>query len=344
MFVCQVCNYQTEIASNYKKHLKTKKHKNNQCNHSFSNTYTIDEFIRKPHNTSENLTIPHNTSQALPIPHNTSQYLTSPHNTSQIDKDIDSESSKDYVCEYCSRSFSRIDNLNRHIKKYCKKKIDVYEVINELKEERIAMKTEREVMLKMQKESLERAEKEKASMKKQIDFLLDRVGDTTNITNNQNIVLNCYGNEDLSHITDQFKLGLLKLPYSMITKKGTILSSISSIANSDADKNYVLIKNIFEEPIEENFKAYLVNYKTKSIEEQFEIKTNYTNCIEISNKLIKPEIFLVTDRYLGVPMYVSIKNNFLSFEHTHPPHEYISSENKFIKVTNLKKEINEIIS
>jgi len=133
-------------------------------------------------------------------------------------------------------------------------------------------------------------------------------------------------------------------PYSMITKKGTILSSISSIANSNADKNYVLIKNIFEEPIEENFKAYLVNYKTKSIEEQFEIKTNYTNCIEISNKLIKPEIFLVTNKYLGIPMYVSVKNRFLSFEHTHPPHEYILSENKFIKVTNLKKEINEIIS
>jgi hypothetical protein len=133
-------------------------------------------------------------------------------------------------------------------------------------------------------------------------------------------------------------------PYSMVTKKGTILSSISSLANSDADKNYVLIKNIFEEPIEENFKAYLINYKTKSIEQQFIIKTNYTNYIEISNKLIKPEIFLVTDRYLGVPMYVSIKNNFLSFEHTHPLHEYILSENKFIKVTNLKKEINEIIS
>ena len=38
-------------------------------------------------------------------------------------------------------------------------------------------------------------------------------------------------------------------PYSMITKKGTILSSISSLANCDADKNYILIKNIFEEPI-----------------------------------------------------------------------------------------------
>ena len=133
-------------------------------------------------------------------------------------------------------------------------------------------------------------------------------------------------------------------PYSMITKKGTILSSISSLANSNADKNYILIKNIFEEPIEENFKAYLVNYKTKSIEEQFEIRTNYTNCIEINKKLIKPEIFLTTKNYLGIPMYVSVKNNFLSFEHTHPPHEYILSQNKFIKITNLKKEINEIIS
>ena len=42
----------------------------------------------------------------------------------------------------------------------------------------------------------------------------------------------------------------------MATKKGTILSSVSSIANPDADKNYVLIKNIFEDPIEENFRAF----------------------------------------------------------------------------------------
>ena len=130
----------------------------------------------------------------------------------------------------------------------------------------------------------------------------------------------------------------------MTTKKGTILSSISSIANTDADKNYVLIKNIFEQPIEENFKVYLVNYRNRSIEEQFQIKTNHTNCIEINNKLIKPEIFLVTEKYLGIPMYVSVKNNFLSFEHTHPPHEYILSDNKFLKVANLKKEINEIIN
>ena len=43
-------------------------------------------------------------------------------------------------------------------------------------------------------------------------------------------------------------------------------------------------------------------------------------------------------------MYISVKNSFLSFEHTHPPHEYILSENKFVKVANLKNEINEIIT
>ena len=133
-------------------------------------------------------------------------------------------------------------------------------------------------------------------------------------------------------------------PYAMITKKGSIVSQIASIANSHAEKNYVFIKNIFQEPIEDFFRVFIVNYKTKKIEEQFEIKTNYTNCIEINNKHIKPEIFLVTEKYLGIPMYVSIQNNFLSFEHTHPPHEYILSENKFLKITNIKKEINEIIS
>ncbi|MDC3174860.1 hypothetical protein OA868_03715 [Candidatus Pelagibacter sp.] len=132
-------------------------------------------------------------------------------------------------------------------------------------------------------------------------------------------------------------------PYDMITKKGSILSSISSIANTDADQNYVLIRNIFEEPIEDNFKAYLVNHETKKIEEQFNVKTNYTNCIKIDKKFIKPEIFLVTNDYLGIPMYVSVKDNFLSFEHTHPPHEYFLSKNKFQKVASLKKEINEII-
>ncbi len=133
-------------------------------------------------------------------------------------------------------------------------------------------------------------------------------------------------------------------PYSMINKRGSILSSVCSLANPDADQNFIFIKNIFEDPIEEKFKGFLVNYKTKKIEKEYELKTNNINCLELDHKYIKPEIFLITEKYLGVPMYVSLKNSFLSFEHTHPPHEYILSDNKFIKVSNLKKEINEIIN
>jgi hypothetical protein len=133
-------------------------------------------------------------------------------------------------------------------------------------------------------------------------------------------------------------------PYSMIVKKGNILSSISSLANKDAEKNYIILRNIYHEPIEEKFKAYLVNYKTKKLEETFELKTNNSNIIEINNKLIKPEMFFTTKEYLGIPIFLSLKNKFLSFEHTHPPHEYILGKDKFTKVANLKREINEIIA
>lgn len=133
-------------------------------------------------------------------------------------------------------------------------------------------------------------------------------------------------------------------PFSMVAKKGTILSSISSIANTDASENYILVRNIYKEPIEEKFSAYFVNIKTKKIESEYELKTNYTNMIKINKQFIRPEIFFITKSFLGVPMYVSVKDRFLSFEHTHPPHEYILSKNKFIKITELKNEINRIIA
>ena len=106
----------------------------------------------------------------------------------------------------------------------------------------------------------------------------------------------------------------------------------------------ILIKNIYETPLEDDFKVFIVNYKSKIVEKEYQLKTNNTNCIEIDKKLIKPEMFLFSKEYLGIPMYVSLKNNFLSVEHTHPPHSYILSDNRFIKVSSLKSEINEIVN
>lgn len=133
-------------------------------------------------------------------------------------------------------------------------------------------------------------------------------------------------------------------PYSMVIKNGSILSSVNSIANLKAEKNYILIRNIFEKPIQEKFKAYLVDINKKIIKYEFTLKSNFSNIIEINKNFIRPEIFLITKKFLGIPIYISTKDKFISCEHTHPLHEYILSDNKFLKVKELKAEINEIIS
>lgn len=133
-------------------------------------------------------------------------------------------------------------------------------------------------------------------------------------------------------------------PFLMVQKFGSILTPVSTLLNKQADINIVFIKNIFEEPIKKKFKAYFINIVSKEILYEKDIYTNLTNEIEVSKDLINSDIFLFTDKFLGVPMYVSIKDSNISFEHTHPPHEYILSNDKFKKVSELKKDINEIIN
>ena len=58
--------------------------------------------------------------------------------------------------------------------------------------------------------------KEKLEFGKQINLLLEKVGNTTNIM--QNIQLNSYGNEDVSHISDNLKNEMLKIPFAAIPK------------------------------------------------------------------------------------------------------------------------------
>lgn len=130
----------------------------------------------------------------------------------------------------------------------------------------------------------------------------------------------------------------------MITKNGSIFSSVSSICNKNAEKNYLMFRNIFHLPIENIFQAFFINIKEKKIEETVDLKINYTNLFEINKSLIKPEIFFFTKNYLGIPVYLSEKNGHLSMEHTHPPHSTFLSMNKFEKVKNLKEKIHEIIS
>jgi len=133
-------------------------------------------------------------------------------------------------------------------------------------------------------------------------------------------------------------------PFSMVTKKGSILSSLSSLCNKNADQNIIFFKNIYELPIQEDFCVFFVNKKTMKVLKKEVVSTNFLNEIIVEKEFIKPEVFLFTDKYVGIPIFCSIKNKHISLEHTHPPHTHIMSEDKFRIDSELKKEFSEIIN
>ena len=133
-------------------------------------------------------------------------------------------------------------------------------------------------------------------------------------------------------------------PFNMINKNGTILTPISTLLNINADKNYLIFKNIFFKPLQKKFPASFIDIKEKKVLKEISFYTNMTNFIEIQNDLLKPNIYLSTQEFLGIPIYLSIKNKHLSLEHTHPPHEYFFGENKYKNVKILKGKINEIFN
>lgn len=132
-------------------------------------------------------------------------------------------------------------------------------------------------------------------------------------------------------------------PYEMTQKKGSVLSPIYSLLNSEADENYILFRNIYENPIKQIFKLYLVDVKLKKILNTFKIYSNYSNLINVEKKYINENTYLLTDIFIGIPIFISLKNNHLSMEHTHPPHHYILSDDKFKTITKLKTDIKNAI-
>ena len=173
---CEDCSFSSKLKTDYSRHLNTKKHIKNIIKRDDINEKYVKSSYSCPQNTSKSLP-PH-----LKITQKTSQNMEKKHN-----------------CKYCNKQFSRIDNLNRHVKNTCKNAKDKL--------------TYKELFLEIK----DQFKKEKEDLKDQINLLLTKVGNTT-INNTNNIQLNSYGKEDLSHITDTLKTQLLKMPYGMIPK------------------------------------------------------------------------------------------------------------------------------
>ena len=238
LYNCDLCNLQTKIKTHFSRHLNTKKHINNVKKYDGD----IEKYTFFEKNPSK-------------IPPNPSKYTKISSKSLQIPP-----ADKKYICEFCNKTFSRMDNLNRHIDKRCEKA-----------KESVSYK---ELFIETKKQLKE----EKEEFKKQIEMLLTKVGNTTNhINNTQNIQLNSYGKEDMSHITDTLKSQLLTIPYGMIPK---MIEAVHFNSEKPENKNIV-----FTNKKDNKIKIYRNN------------KWIYKDKDETINDLIDGKYFLLDSHY-----------------------------------------------
>ncbi len=133
-------------------------------------------------------------------------------------------------------------------------------------------------------------------------------------------------------------------PFDMTTRNGNILSPLNMLLNKEADHNFVFFKNIYFKAEQNKSSLYFIDLKKKKVLKKFEIKQNYLNQITVENEYLKDDVYVFTENCLGIPLYVSVKNSHISFEHTHPPHHYILSEDRYKTVAKIKNEIKDVIN
>lgn len=128
-------------------------------------------------------------------------------------------------------------------------------------------------------------------------------------------------------------------PYEMTKKTGSILSPVTMLTNKNAEKNRILFKNIYYLPLHEKFNLHLIDINNKKILKTFPCKTNTTNYFNITNDLLNENNYLISDKFLGIPLFLSEHEGHLSLEHTHPPHLYMLGNEKYNLIKQLKLDI-----
>ena len=180
------------------------------------------------------------------------------------------------MCDYCEKEFTLFANKRRHEIHRCKHRYDDMSYKKLFIESKVKM------------------EKDKKEFKKQIEILLNKVGDTT-INNTQNIQLNSYGNETMDHITDTMKTQFLKMPYGMIPK---MIEAVHF--NNDKPEN----KNIV-----------FTNKKDNRIKVYSDDKWIYKDKDDIIHDLIDGKYFILDNHYNSVfeNMNISSKSSYEKF-------------------------------
>jgi hypothetical protein len=191
---------------------------------------------------------------------------------------------KIFKCSFCEKTFTLQSNKRRHELHRCKENPDFMDILLDSKNTKIKSLENKNEALQKDKEKLEEERKE---LYKQVSTLLDKVGDT-NIQNN--IILNNYGNEDLSHITDSLKTELLGIPYASIPK---MIEAIHFNDKKPENKNIMITNK--KENLVKVFEGDKWIYKNKNetiselVDKKYSIIDEHYDVIETS-KSITPHI------------------------------------------------------
>ena len=178
-YECILCKYNTNIKSHYNRHLNTKKHKKGILNQK-ENALINNLYPKKDQKKT----------------------ILGPFSDK---KETILGPQKDHFCPHCNKGFKYKTHLYRHQKHYCKI----------LKEEKIENEKLKLIIEKQNDEH----QKEKQKLYDYIDKLIEKAGDTYNIEQQNNqINLNNFGNEDVSHLTDKFMNRILSIPYVGVQK------------------------------------------------------------------------------------------------------------------------------
>jgi hypothetical protein len=223
LYNCDICKFNSKLLGNYKQHITSKKHRINigelQPELLF-NEGNIKANQNEPEANQNEPVANQNepvANQNEPVANQNEPVANQNEPVANQNEPVANQNEL-FICENCGLSFTTNSSKKRHKNKRCKSQINYAQMIKEMEDKHAS---------------------EKEELTQKIDKLLDKVGNTTNnITNNtQNIILNSYGCEDLSHISDNIKTQLLRIPYAMIPK---MIEAVHFNDEKPENKNIVL--------------------------------------------------------------------------------------------------------
>ena len=133
-------------------------------------------------------------------------------------------------------------------------------------------------------------------------------------------------------------------PIEMVKKNGAILTPVNSFQNINQN-NFMIFRQIFNIPLKIEFSVYLINFSSKKVILKKKFRTNTTNYIDLTNINDLNNFFFYSEKYLGIPLFISFgKKEGISMEHSHPPHIYMLSPNKYEIISNLKLKAKKIVN